>query len=62
MAMNALFFTDETMHKLYLSEIIIPFSTYLTNKRMEPEYIDKSSVSEHFDLPMLHTHTHTHTH
>lgn len=41
-----------TMHKLYLSEIIIPFSTYLTNKRMEPEYIDKSSVSEHFS-PLL---------
>ena len=41
-----------TMHKLYLSEIIIPFSTYLTNKKMEPEYIDKNSVSEHFS-PLL---------
>ena len=41
-----------TMHRLYLTEIIIPFSIFLTGKKMEPQFVDKKSVSEYYK-PLL---------
>lgn len=46
-----------TMHKFYLSEIIIPFSKYITGKTMEPNYIDKKDVSAYYE-PLLQLTTH----
>lgn len=41
-----------TMHKFYLSEIIFPFSAFITGKKMEPQFIDGKNVSEYYS-PLL---------